>query len=228
MKPGPRVLVVDDDPAMRRFLRSALNDEGYSVFDAADGIAALTAAAAIRPDLIILDTGLPDGDGIEVVQRLREFVKRPIIVLTEESTETKKIAALDAGADDYLTKPFGTGELLARLRVMLRHVAGIETAEPFRSGELVVDLANRLVTIGGQPAQLTPTEYEILKALVSATGKVLTHHQLLRHVWGRGYEAESHMLRVNISNLRHKLEPDPAHPTYILTESGVGYRLRVE
>lgn len=228
MKPGPRVLVVDDDPAMRRFLRSALNEEGYSVFDAADGIAALTAAAAIRPDLIILDTGLPDGDGIEVVQRLREFVKRPIIVLTEESTETKKIAALDAGADDYLTKPFGTGELLARLRVMLRHVAGIETAEPFRSGELVVDLANRLVTVGGQPAQLTPTEYEILKALVSATGKVLTHHQLLRHVWGRGYEAESHMLRVNISNLRHKLEPDPAHPTYILTESGVGYRLRVE
>ena len=228
MKPGPRVLVVDDDPAMRRFLRSALNEEGYSVFDAADGIAALTAAAAIRPDLIILDTGLPDGDGIEVVQRLREFVKRPIIVLTEESTETKKIAALDAGADDYLTKPFGTGELLARLRVMLRHVAGIETAEPFRSGELVVDLANRLVTVGGQPAQLTPTEYEILKALVSATGKVLTHHQLLRHVWGRGYEAESHMLRVNISNLRHKLEPDPAHPIYILTESGVGYRLRVE
>lgn len=228
MKPGPRVLVVDDDPAMRRFLRSALNEEGYSVFDAADGGAALTAAAAIRPDMIILDTGLPDGDGIEVVQRLREFVKRPIIVLTEESTETKKIAALDAGADDYLTKPFGTGELLARLRVMLRHVAGIETAEPFRSGELVVDLANRLVTIGGQPAQLTPTEYEILKALVSATGKVLTHHQLLRHVWGRGYEAESHMLRVNISNLRRKLEPDPAHPTYVLTESGVGYRLRVE
>lgn len=228
MKPGPRVLVVDDDPAMRRFLRSALNEEGYSVFDAADGGAALTAAAAIRPDMIILDTGLPDGDGIEVVQRLREFVKRPIIVLTEESTEIKKIAALDAGADDYLTKPFGTGELLARLRVMLRHVAGIETAEPFRSGELVVDLANRLVTIGGQPAQLTPTEYEILKALVSATGKVLTHHQLLRHVWGRGYEAESHMLRVNISNLRRKLEPDPAHPTYVLTESGVGYRLRVE
>jgi two-component system, OmpR family, KDP operon response regulator KdpE len=213
---------------MRRFLRSALNEEGYSVFDAADGIAALTAAAAIRPDLIILDTGLPDGDGIEVVQRLREFVKRPIIVLTEESTETKKIAALDAGADDYLTKPFGTGELLARLRVMLRHVAGIETAEPFRSGELVVDLGNRLVTVGGQPAQLTPTEYEILKALVSATGKVLTHHQLLRHVWGRGYEAESHMLRVNISNLRRKLEPDPAHPSYILTESGVGYRLHVE
>lgn len=228
MKPGPRVLVVDDDPAMRRFLRSALNDEEYSVFDAADGTAALTAAAAIRPDLIILDTGLPDSDGIEVVRKLREFVKRPIIVLTEESTEAQKIAALDAGADDYLTKPFGIGELLARLRVMLRHVAGIETAEPFRSGDLIVDLANRLVTVGGQPVQLTPTEYEILKALVTATGKVLTHHQLLRQVWGRGYEAESHMLRVNISNLRHKIEPDQARPTYILTESGIGYRLRVE
>ena len=228
MKPGPRVLVVDDDPAMRRFLRSALNDEEYSVFDAADGTAALTAAAAIRPDLIILDTGLPDSDGIEVVRKLREFVKRPIIVLTEESTEAQKIAALDAGADDYLTKPFGIGELLARLRVMLRHVAGIETAEPFRSGDLIVDLANRLVTVGGQPVQLTPTEYEILKALVTATGKVLTHHQLLRQVWGRGYEAESHMLRVNISNLRHKIEPDQTRPTYILTESGIGYRLRVE
>lgn len=228
MKPGPRVLVVDDDPAMRRFLRSALNDEEYSVFDAADGTAALTAAAAIRPDLIILDTGLPDSDGIEVVRKLREFVKRPIIVLTEESTEAQKIAALDAGADDYLTKPFGIGELLARLRVMLRHVAGIETAEPFRSGDLIVDLANRLVTVGGQPVQLTPTEYEILKALVTATGKVLTHHQLLRQVWGRGYEAESHMLRVNVSNLRHKIEPDQARPTYILTESGIGYRLRVE
>lgn len=228
MKPGPRVLVVDDDPAMRRFLRSALNDEEYSVFDAADGTAALTAAAAIRPDLIILDTGLPDSDGIEVVRKLREFVKRPIIVLTEESTEAQKIAALDAGADDYLTKPFGIGELLARLRVMLRHVAGIETAEPFRSGDLIVDLANRLVTVGGQPVQLTPTEYELLKALVTATGKVLTHHQLLRQVWGRGYEAESHMLRVNVSNLRHKIEPDQARPTYILTESGIGYRLRVE
>jgi len=228
LKPGPRVLVVDDDPAMRRFLRSALNDEEYSVFDAADGTAALTAAAAIRPDLIILDTGLPDSDGIEVVRKLREFVKRPIIVLTEESTEAQKIAALDAGADDYLTKPFGIGELLARLRVMLRHVAGIETAEPFRSGDLIVDLANRLVTVGGQPVQLTPTEYELLKALVTATGKVLTHHQLLRQVWGRGYEAESHMLRVNVSNLRHKIEPDQARPTYILTESGIGYRLRVE
>jgi len=228
LKPGPRVLVVDDDPAMRRFLRSALNDEEYSVFDAADGTAALTAAAAIRPDLIILDTGLPDSDGIEVVRKLREFVKRPIIVLTEESTEAQKIAALDAGADDYLTKPFGIGELLARLRVMLRHVAGIETAEPFRSGDLIVDLANRLVTVGGQPVQLTPTEYELLKALVTATGKVLTHHQLLRQVWGRGYEAESHMLRVNISNLRHKIEPDQTRPTYILTESGIGYRLRVE
>ena len=222
------MLVVDDDPAMRRFLRSALNDEEYSVFDAADGTAALTAAAAIRPDLIILDTGLPDSDGIEVVRKLREFVKRPIIVLTEESTEAQKIAALDAGADDYLTKPFGIGELLARLRVMLRHVAGIETAEPFRSGDLIVDLANRLVTVGGQPVQLTPTEYEILKALVTATGKVLTHHQLLRQVWGRGYEAESHMLRVNVSNLRHKIEPDQTRPTYILTESGIGYRLRVE
>lgn len=227
MEPGPRVLIVDDDVTLRRSLRGALKEQGYSVFEAVSGQAALTAASAIRPDVILLDTGLPD-DGIEVIHKLREFVKRPIIVLTAEGDEAHKIAALDAGADDYLTKPFGIGELLARLRVMLRHIAGIETGEPFRSGELEVDVTRRYVAVGGRPVQLTATEYELLKALVTATGKVLTHQKLLREVWGLGYETDSHMLRVNISNLRHKIEPNPARPMYILTEAGVGYRLRVD
>lgn len=221
------MLIVDDDLALRRFLRNALKEQGYSVFEAVSGEAALAAASAIRPDVILLDTGLPD-DGIDVIHKLREFVKRPIIVLTAEGDEAHKIAALDAGADDYLTKPFGIGELLARLRVMLRHIAGIETGEPFRSGELEVDLARRSVAVGGRAVHLTATEYDLLKALVSATGKVLTHQKLLTEVWGHGYETDSHMLRVNISNLRHKIEPDPANPIYVVTEAGVGYRLRVE
>jgi two-component system KDP operon response regulator KdpE len=223
---GPRVLVVDDEPAIRRYLRTALSAHGYQVLEASDGQDALAAAAVQRPDLMILDLGLPDLDGVEVTRRLREWTHLPIIILSVRGQEADKIAALDAGADDYLTKPFGAGELLARMRAAVRRAAG-PTAEPIYSqGELVVDLARRLVSVGGREVALTPTEYDLLRVLVTHAGKVLTHQQLLRQVWGAGYEQEQHLLRVNISNLRRKLEPDVARPRYIQTEPGVGYRLR--
>jgi two-component system KDP operon response regulator KdpE len=221
-----RVLVVDDEPAIRRFLRVSLAARGYAVFEADSGQAALSAVVTDRPDLIILDLGLPDLDGIEVTRLLREWTPIPIIILSVRGQEADKVAALDAGADDYLTKPFGIGELLARMRVALRH-AGSSGAEPvFTSDDLVVDLVRRVVTLAGQDVQLTPTEYDLLRVLVTHAGKVLTHRQLLREVWGVSYQQETHMLRVNISNLRRKIEPDPARPHYILTEPGVGYRLR--
>ena len=224
---GPRVLVVDDEPAIRRFLHTSLAAHDYVVFEAVNGQEALVAVAAHRPDLIVLDLGLPDMDGIEVTRLLREWTQIPIIIVTVQEQEAAKIAALDAGADDYVTKPFGMGELLARMRVALRRAAS-PTAEPvFASGELTVDLARRLVTVGDREVQVTPTEYDLLRTLVTHAGKVLTHRQLLRQVWGVGYENEAHLLRVNMSNLRHKLEPDAARPNYILTEPGVGYRLRV-
>ncbi len=223
---GARVLVVDDEPAIRRFLRASLAAHGYAVFEADSGEAALTAVRADRPDLVVLDLGLPDLDGIEVTRLLREWTRIPIIILSVRGQEADKIAALDAGADDYVTKPFGAGELLARMRVALRR-AGQSSAEPvFASDDLKVDLARRLVTVGGRQVELTPTEYDLLRVLVMNAGKVLTHRQLLREVWGLGYEQEMHMLRVNISNLRRKIEPDPTRPRYILTEPGVGYRLR--
>jgi two-component system KDP operon response regulator KdpE len=224
---GLRVLVVDDEPAIRRFLHTSLSAHGYSVFDAINGRDALTAVAAHRPDLVILDLGLPDIDGIEVTRRLREWTQVPIIILTVQERESAKIAALDAGADDYVTKPFGMGELLARMRVSLRHAA-LSAPEPvFTVGELAVDVGRRQVTVAGDDVQLTPTEYDLLRALVMHAGKVLTHRQLLRQVWGVAYEGETHLLRVNMSNLRRKLEPNAARPNYILTEPGVGYRLRV-
>ncbi len=223
---GLRVLVVDDEPAIQRFLHTALTAEGYSVFAAASGAEALSAVVAHRPDLIVLDLGLPDMDGSEVTRRVREWASVPIIILSVRGQEADKIEALDAGADDYLTKPFGAGELLARLRVALRRASPSESAPVFVSGDLVVDLARRVVTLAGREVQLTPTEYDILRALVTYAGKVLTHRQILRQVWGAGYEQEAHMLRVNISNLRRKLEPDPSRPTYIVTEPGVGYRLK--
>jgi two-component system KDP operon response regulator KdpE len=223
---GARVLVVDDEPAIRRFLRTSLSAHGYVIFEAGDGKAALSAVAADRPDLIILDLGLPDLDGTEVTRLLREWTHIPIIILSVRGQEADKIAALDAGADDYLTKPFSAGELLARMRVALRHV-GQSGLEPiFTSDDLTVDLPGRVVTVAGREVQLTPTEYDILRVLVSHAGKVLTHRQLLREVWGMGYEQEMHMLRVNVSNLRRKIELDPTRPRYILTEPGVGYRLR--
>lgn len=226
--PPVRVLVVDDERPIRRFLTTSLSAHGYAVFEAADGPEALAAVVDQRPDLVILDLGLPGMDGVEVTQRLREWTPLPIIILSVRDQEGDKIAALDAGADDYLTKPFGIGELLARLRVALRRAA-VPGGEPvFSAGELTVDLARRLVTVGGQEVQLTPTEFDLLRAFAAHAGKVLTHRHLLRQVWGLGYEDEAHMLRVNIHNLRRKIEPDPSRPTYIVTEPGVGYRLRIE
>ncbi len=177
---------------------------------------------------MILDLGLPDVDGTEVTARLREWSHIPIIVLSVRDQEGDKIAALDAGADDYLTKPFGVGELMARMRVVLRRIAHPETGPVFTTRDLVVDLARRLVRVRGSDVQLTPTEYDLLRVLVTHAGKVLTHQHLLRQVWGLGYESENHLLRVNISNLRQKIERNSARPEYIITEPGVGYRLRIE
>jgi len=225
---GLRVLVVDDERAIRRFLRTSLVANGYLVFEAVNGAEALEAVVRDRPDVMILDLGLPDLDGTEVTARLREWSRIPIIVLSVRDQEADKIAALDAGADDYLTKPFGVGELMARMRVVLRRIAHPETEPVFSTRDLVVDLAHRMVRVRGQDVQLTPTEYDLLRVLVTHAGKVLTHQQLLRQVWGLGYESESHLLRVNISNLRQKIERNSARPEYIITEPGVGYRLRIE
>ncbi len=221
-------MVVDDEQAIRRFLRTSLTVNGYTVLEAGSGQQALIAVVNDRPDVIILDLGLPDMAGLEVTARLREWSKIPIIILSVRDQESDKIAALDAGADDYLTKPFGVGELMARIRVVLRRAANPEAEPVFTTQELVVDLARRLVTVAGQEIQLTPTEYDLLRVLVLHAGKVLTHQQLLRQVWGRGYETEAHLLRVNISNLRQKIERNSARPQYIITEPGVGYRLRLE
>lgn len=225
--PGQRVLVVDDENAIRRYLKTALSAQGFVVYEAANGQEALNAVIENRPDVIILDLGLPDFDGIEVTRRLREWSNIPIVILSVREAEQDKIAALDAGADDYLTKPFGTGELMARMRVVMRRLTG-KTDEPILQVEdLKMDVFRRTVTVRENQISLTPTEYEILRLLLQNAGKVLTHRQLLRQVWGTAYESEMHMLRVNISNLRRKIEPDPARPTYIHTEPGVGYRLHI-
>lgn len=221
-----RILVVDDEAAIRRFLQISLAAQGYTIFEAATGQAAVEMVVAHRPDLLILDLGLPDLDGVEVTKVLRTWTRLPIIILSVRGQEGDKIAALDAGADDYLVKPFGVGELLARIRVALRHNSASSAEPVFSVGDLRVDLANRQVMERGAAVQLTPTEYDLLRLLVTHAGKVLTHHQILREIWGMGYEAELHMLRVNISNLRRKIEPDPARPRYLITEPGVGYRLR--
>jgi two-component system KDP operon response regulator KdpE len=221
-----RILVVDDERSIRRFLKASLGSQ-YAVFEATTGEEALIAVAADRPDIIILDLGLPDMDGVEVTRRLREWTQTPIIVVSVREQEKDKIAALDAGADDFLTKPFGIGELTARLRAALRRSAQIESEPVFKTGNLEVDFTRREVQVGDQPVSLTPTEYDLLRMLVKHAGKVLTHRQLLHTVWGIAYEGETHMLQVNISNLRRKLEPNPAQPSYIITEPGVGYRLKV-
>ena len=222
----PRVLVVDDEQAIRRFLRVALTSQGYTVSEAASGADALSYATSGRPDVIVLDLGLPDIDGVEVTRLLRQWTQVPIVVLSVRGAESDKIAALDAGADDYVTKPFGAGELLARLRAALRRAAQPKGEPVFTSGDLMVDLSRRTVTVENREVQLTPTEYDLLRVLVTNAGKLLTHHQLLREVWGSGYELDFHILHVNISNLRHKIEPEPARPRFIVTEPGVGYRLR--
>lgn len=221
-----RILVVDDERSIRRFLSASLSGQ-YDVIQAADGEEALRAAVNERPDLLILDLGLPDIDGVEVTRRLREWTQIPIIVVSVREQESDKIAALDAGADDYLTKPFGAGELMARIRVALRRATQPDTQAVFTSEDLTIDLTNRKVTLDGNEISLTPTEYDILKTLVQHAGKVLTHRQLLRNVWGTAYEDESHLLRVNVSNLRRKVEKDPARPQHLITEPGVGYRLKM-
>ncbi len=223
-----RILVVDDEAAIRRFLRTSLSAHGHTVSEASGGLSAINAVVTDRPDVIILDLGLPDIDGIEVVRRLREWSSIPIIVLSVREYEQDKVAALDAGADDYLTKPFGVGELMARIRVAMRRSVTVPDMPVFESGDLQVDITRRVVKVAGNEVQLTPIEYDLLRVLINNAGKVVTHNQLLRQVWGGPYEEESHLLRVHISNLRAKLEAEPARPQHIMTEPGVGYRLRVE
>ena len=223
---GQRVLVVDDEKAIRRFLHAALTAQGYVVSEAADGWEALNAVIAQRPEIVILDLGLPDMDGVEVTRRLREWTQIPIIILSVREQETDKISALDAGADDYLTKPFSSGELMARMRVAIRRSAQAADEPVLQVGAVRVDLAKRLVTVEEKEVSLTPTEYDLLHLLIQNAGKVLTHRQLLFKVWGPGYESDPHLLRVNISNLRRKIEVDPSRPRYIVTEPGVGYRMQ--
>lgn len=221
----PRILIIDDELAIRRFLHTILSSEAFHLHESENAHAGLASAAAFRPDVILLDLGLPDLDGIEVIRRIREWSQVPIIVLSVRDRENDKVAALDAGADDYLTKPFGVGELLARIRAALRRSLQ-EIPEPlFVSNDLQVDLGSRRVLLNGVDLSLTPTEYDILRLLVSHAGKVLTHGQILKQVWGMAYLEQPHLLRVNISNLRRKLESDPSRPRHIITEPGVGYRL---
>ncbi len=222
-----RVLVVDAEQAIRRYLRASLSAHGYELCEAASGREALEAVSIARPDLMILDLGLPDMDGVDVTRSLREWTQMPILILSVRNQECDKVAALDAGADDYMTKPFGAGELLARIRVALRRAGPNDAAAAFSTGDLKVDLARRTVQVGDHPIQLTPTEYELLKVFVRHPDRVLTHRQMIREVWGGlSYEDDLHLLRVNISNLRRKLEADPTRPRYVVTEPGVGYRLR--
>lgn len=224
---GLQALVVDDEAQIRRFLRISLEANGYVVREVDTGQAALNEVALHRPDLVILDLGLPDIDGFRVIKRLREWTQTPIIVLSVRDSDEDKIAALDAGADDYLTKPFSVAELLARLRVAQRHAHQDSDAPIFQSNGLQVDLSRRIVTVNGEEVKLTPTEYALLRLLIQHVGRVLTHHQILREVWGVEYEQEVHYLRVYIAQLRQKLEADPARPQIILTEPGVGYRLAI-
>lgn len=223
-----RVLVVDDEIEIRRFLRASLGVHGYSVFEASCGQEALQKALDNRPDLVILDLGLPDINGMEITRRIREWSRMPIIILSVRAQEQNKIEALDAGADDYLTKPFGVGELMARIRVVMRHVAAPSGEPVFRIGELVIDLARHRVNVSGKDVILTPTEFDLLKTMAQNAGKVMTHKQLIRQVWGTTYEDEDRLLRVNVANLRKKIEVDPSKPMYLVTELGVGYRLRGE
>ena len=229
--PQPLVLLIEDEPQMRRFLRAALDDGQYHLVEAATAREGLAQAASRNPDIILLDLGLPDGDGLDLTRRIREWSTRPIIVLSARGMEADKVAALDAGADDYLTKPFSVGELLARLRVALRHAvqASQEPGEPtFVVGELRVDLGRRQVFLAEQQVHLTPIEYKLLTTLVRYAGRVVTHRQLLQEVWGPGHTEASHYLRVYMGQLRHKLEADPARPRYLVTEPGVGYRLKTD
>lgn len=218
-------LIIDDEVQIRRLLRLTLEAHGYKVFEAATGQEGLLKAAQRRPEIVLLDLGLPDLDGVTILKRLREWSTVPVLVLSVRDRDEDKIAALDAGADDYVTKPFSTGELLARLRVAQRHAQPAADLAVFRSGGLQVDLTARVVTVQGREVKLTATEYALLCLFVRYAGKVLTHRQILREVWGPTYVEQTHYLRVYLAHLREKLEADPAQPKLFLTEPGVGYRL---
>jgi two-component system KDP operon response regulator KdpE len=228
VKPAPVALVIDDEPQMRRLLRVTLEANGYRVFDAATGNDGIVQAAQRKPDVVLLDLGLPDLDGVSVLKRLREWSRVPIIILSVRDREDDKVAALDHGADDYVTKPFNSGELLARLRAVLRHAQPPGAEAIFHVGDLELDLAARLVRKRGQEVKLTPTEYSLLRLFVQQAGKVLTHRQILREVWGPASVEQTHYLRVYIAHLREKLETEPSQPRLIVTEPGVGYRLLAE
>jgi two-component system KDP operon response regulator KdpE len=228
--PDPVIVLIEDAPQIRRFLRATLTGQGYRLFEAGTAADGLVEVASRQPDVVIIDLGLPDLDGLEVIRRLREWSKVPVIVLSARGQERDKVGALDAGADDYVSKPFSAGELLARLRVALRHAAGAahEESAAFTVGELQVDLLRRHVTVAGSEVRLTPIEYKLLATLVRYAGRVVTHQQLLREVWGPTHDDQSHYVRVYMAHLRHKIEAEPARPRYLLTEPGVGYRLAAE
>jgi two-component system KDP operon response regulator KdpE len=228
-QPGPLVLVVEDEPQMRRFIRASLDSHGYRVVEAERASQATMFATSHNPDLILLDLGLPDGDGLEVTRQLREWSKVPIIVISARGREDDKVAALDGGADDYLTKPFSVNELLARMRVALRHALssdGEQAPRVFELGPLHLDFGRREVTRAGQPLHLTPIEYKLLVTMARHAGKVLTHRQILKEVWGGTHSVQTHHLRVHMAQLRKKIELDAARPKLLVTEPGVGYRLR--
>ena len=230
---APLILVIEDEKPIRRFLRASLLSEGYRVVEAETGQQGLTMALVQPPDLVVLDLGLPDMDGLRLIEELRGWSQVPIIILSARDQEKDKVTALDRGADDYLSKPFGVGELLARLRVALRHQARVSDqpgaeATRFSVGDLLVDLAARRVFVRDQEVHLTPLEYRLLTTFIQHAGKVLTHRFLLKEVWGPGHSEEAHYLRVFTASLRRKLETDPARPRYLLTEQGVGYRLAAE
>jgi len=227
-EPRADLLLIEDDPQIQRFLDTALTAHGYALRVAGTGADGLNEAVSRQPDMLIVDLGLPDMSGLDVIRRLREWCARPLLVLSARDREADKVAALDLGADDYLTKPFGIGELLARLRVMQRHLAGRDTAGDavrIEIGELVVDIAARRVLRGGREVHLTPIEYQLLTTLARHRGKVMTHRQLLRDIWGAAHVESPHYLRIYMRALRRKIETDPAQPRYLRTELGVGYRL---
>jgi two-component system, OmpR family, KDP operon response regulator KdpE len=227
--PAPLVLLVEDEPAMRRLLRASLTSHGFRIIEATNAREGMALATSHNPEIILLDLGLPDGDGIDLTRRFRDWSRVPIIVISARGREADKVLALDAGADDYVTKPFGVSELLARIRVALRHAQAVPTANAAPSidlGDLHIDFSLRTVTVAGKEVHLTPIEYRLLALLAQNIGKVLTHRQLLTDVWGPGHADQTHYLRVRIAELRKKLEREPAQPKWLVTEPGVGYRLR--
>jgi two-component system KDP operon response regulator KdpE len=229
--PDPVVVLIEDEPQIRRFLRPTLTGQGYRLFEATSGADGVVEVGSRQPDVVIVDLGLPDMDGVDVIRRIREWSATPIIVLSARGQERDKVTALDAGADDYVSKPFAAGELLARIRVALRHTIGASHGADdatFKVGDLRVDLLHRQVQVGDKEVHLTPIEYKLLTTLVRYAGKVVTHQQLLREVWGPAHTEQAHYVRVYMAHLRHKLEAQPARPRYLLTEAGVGYRLVAE